>query len=159
MEGSQAEYRNLFLQYAPTPDFDVRTKVTLDSPSDGEKAFLCIWQDHDNFLRLSTTCNARPQFEVGRQIAGVYAASGTDNTIGSSVHLRIHKKGTVYAFLASPDGRRWTEVARPASASFHMVRAGIGALAARGDANRSARFRSFEWRSDQPQRRDAMAPS
>ena len=144
MEGTRGDYRNLFLQYAPSQDFDVRTKVAFEPRADGEKAFVCVWQDHDNYVRLSAAFDQGHKLEVSSEIGRRYEASAIDHSFGGTLYLRMLKRGTNFTFFASADGNGWTPVGKPVSAEFHNIRVGFGALAPRGKSTGSARFHHFE---------------
>ena len=144
MEGTRGDYRNLFLQYAPTPDFDIRSKVTFQPRADGDKAFLCVWQDHDNYLRVSATLDQGPKLEVSSEIGRTYEASMLDNRFGDTLYMRIQKRGNMFSFFASPDGNAWTSIGKPVTAQLHNVRVGFGAIASRGESTGSARFHGLE---------------
>jgi len=144
MEAAAGDYRNLFLQYAPQPDFDIRTKVTFQPGADGDKAFLCVWQDHDNYLRVSTTLDHGLRVEVSSEIDRTYEASVMDNRFGDTLYLRIRKRGNILSAFASPDGSAWKSAGKAVSAKLHNIRVGIGAVASGGKSSGSARFHRFE---------------
>jgi beta-xylosidase len=144
MAGSGGDYRNLFLQYAPRPDFDIRAKAALPARADGDKAFLCVWQDHDNFVRVSATFEGGRQLEASHELARAYEASSIASHFGDSLHLRIEKRGDVFSSFASDDGAAWTTVGKPFRAALHNIRVGFGAIASRAESSGSARFHRFE---------------
>src|SRR5439155_3735176 len=48
------DLKNLFLTEPPaTGDFAVTTHVHFHPEHDGDQAFICLWQNHNNFIRLS----------------------------------------------------------------------------------------------------------
>jgi beta-xylosidase len=140
----RSDLRNLFLQYAPEGDYTVTTKVSFSPQANYEQAFLMIWQDHNNFIRLSTAHIDSLQFDAAVEIAGEYSGTSVENPIGEEVYLRIVKRGQQYRCYASADGRRWGPVGGVLEARFTLPKIGIGAASPASGEVREARFEFLE---------------
>ncbi len=125
----RADFENLFLQYLPGDQAAVSTRITFEPQADYEQAFLCIWQDHDNYIRLSHAWADGPKFLVGYEENGQYKEDVAPNTLGFDVHLRIVCEGGGYVCQVSGDGEVWETVGDLVKPHFSLAQAGIGAIA------------------------------
>lgn len=143
-DGDVAEKRddaeNLFLQYAPRGDFDVTTHVNIHPAENYENAFLCIWQDHDNFLKLASVHDQRPRLEVAAETAGHYDSHLFENTLGDDLYLRIARRGDRYSFYASSDDTHWTTLSADVRSGLGDLRVGVGAASPGTRATTRASF-------------------
>ena len=131
-DGDVAERRddqnNLFLQYAPVAgDFEVITRVIVDPRVDYQNAFVILWQDHDNFIKLATVHDQRPRLEVAIETGATYKSQLFDNTLGADLRLRITRMDGRYSFAASADGRRWKPLVTDLPDTLKDLRVGFGA--------------------------------
>jgi beta-xylosidase len=131
-DGDIAERRddqdNLFLQYAPrSGDFEVTTRVNIDLKVDYQNAFLILWQDHDNFIKLAAVHDQRPHLEVAVETNATYKSQLFENPLGPDLHLRITRKNDHYSFAASNDGKTWTTLKSDVPATLTDLRVGLGA--------------------------------
>jgi regulation of enolase protein 1 (concanavalin A-like superfamily) len=138
--------RNIFLQYAPEGDWSVATRVRFAPRADFEQASLVVWQDHSNYLRLSTLHDHGLKFETVREVKGKAESVQTSNTLGAAVWLRIEKRGARYDCAVSGDGEDWTKVATH-TAALQEIKVGLTASAPVSKAARTAVFEGFELES------------
>ncbi|MBT3377813.1 MAG: family 43 glycosylhydrolase [Lentisphaerae bacterium] len=144
----RADARNVFLQHAPPGDFRVTTRVRFAPEKPFEQAFLCVYQDHNNYQRLSHVWAGTRQIETGCEIDGVYMNSGTPSPVEADlVWLRITKRGYRYTSVMSLDGQKWRPVGRIWEATFCAPKVGIGAISPVSGRRISAAFELFEFES------------
>ncbi|HOX39517.1 MAG TPA: family 43 glycosylhydrolase [Candidatus Brocadiia bacterium] len=131
MEGDlhekRADLANLFLQHAPERDFEITTKARFLPEKNYEQAFLCVYQDHNYYLRFSRLYADRAAFEIGLETRGEYIGKTFPAPDGGETWLRVKKTGNVYTCMASADGERWEVVGSPVTADFEGLKIGIGA--------------------------------
>lgn len=142
MWGGRADYRNIFLQYAPEGDFSIETRVHIQPKARHEQAFLCLWQNADNYLRLSSIFNGKAMVELVTEMDGQPAAHGIENTLGKTLYLRIKKKGILYEGFVSKDGQSWEKVGET-SVRLKDLKMGFGALGAGSKRGIPVRFDYF----------------
>lgn len=145
---SRADAKNLFLQRAPQSDFRLTAQINLTPLVNYEQAKIVIWQDHNNYLRLTSVYDDGLKLEAAREIEGVYTNTSIPNPFGSDLQLAIEKKDGHYRYFASSDGEDWLEIgsgyADPfAPDSATPLRIGFGAMAPESGAARTARFDWF----------------
>ncbi|HZZ42193.1 MAG TPA: family 43 glycosylhydrolase [Tepidisphaeraceae bacterium] len=144
MDGDVAEKRddaeNIFLQYAPLGDFTATTHVTIDPRMNYQNAFLCVWQDHDNFVKLATVYSDKPRLEVAIESAAKYDSHLFDNTLGTDVYLRITKRSDRYSFAASRDNIHWMTMMADVQPALTDLRVGIGAASPGTNRSTTASF-------------------
>ena len=137
----RSDLSNLFLQYAPQGDFDVTTRVNIAPQKDFEQAFLCLWQDHQNFAKLVYIhSHGGRKIEVGVEKASKYVSHLHEIPgLGDTVHLRIKRTGTRCEFLVSGDGRQWKTI-ESQDIPLDDLRVGIGACSPDGPRSIPAAF-------------------
>ncbi len=110
IQGSTA--KNLLLRYIDPPEmenFSVETKVTFVPQGNYDCASLYIYQDKDNYVRLSR----HPEgIEYCREIEGGIQGYAISSCTNETVFLRISKEGSTYIGEFSLDGNSYNEVAR-----------------------------------------------
>lgn len=143
-DGDVAEKRddqeNLFLQYAPRGDFDVTTHVTMNPTVNYQNAFLCVWQDHDNFIKLATVYSDRPRIEVAIETKAKYDSHLFDNMLGTDLYLRVTRRGEAYGFSVSKDNAHWTTLMSDVKPGLTDLRVGVGAASPGTRASTAASF-------------------
>jgi beta-xylosidase len=147
----RTDARNVFLQYAPEGDFAVECRLDFAPEANYEQAFLVIFQDQSNYLRLATVHADGPRLEVAREVNGRYESVTLENTVRKAVELRIVKTGTHYAFqvrdAAEKDGNRqeasWIPAGDGFTADWPQLKIGLGAASPGSGAQRTARFQYF----------------
>lgn len=143
-DGDVAERRddmeNLFLQYAPLRDFTATTHLSIHPTVNYQNAFLCIWQDHDNFLKVATVYSDKPRLEVAIETDAHYDSHLFDNPWGGEMYLRIVRHWDSYSFLASADGVHWMPLMSNVKSHLTDLRVGVGAASPGTDRSTSATF-------------------
>lgn len=135
------DLRNLFLQYAPHGDFDVTTRVRASPQRNYEQAFLMVWQDQHNYVKLSMIHDDGTngvEVAVERNVRNRNVTRPTE--LPPEMSLRISKRGDTYRFATSDDGRHWTPVGKPVEVKLIDLRIGIGATSPESDAGSPAAF-------------------
>jgi beta-xylosidase len=123
----RADVSNVFLQYAPHGDFEVTTKVSIHPEKDYELAFLGLWQNHNEYVKLAVVhSHGGLKLEVGNESSGRYASRLHDVPALDDYWLRIKKAGDRYDFLFSPDGKTWNALDTE-YATLDNIKAAIGA--------------------------------
>jgi beta-xylosidase len=125
----RGDFKNLILQYTPEGDFRIETRVVFAAQKEFEQAFLCVWQDHDNYVRLSVLFDEGPRLQAACEREGRFEQMEIENTLGNEVYLRIQKQEDRYTLCASGDGRAWQTVGDGYDAPLLHRRVGIGAIA------------------------------
>lgn len=136
--------KNLFLQYAPEGDFAIETRVDFTPEADFEQAFLMVWQDESNFLKIASVFSGERKFEAAREVNGKYTSGPMENRKGTPVRLRIEKTGTHYDFFVRGEAdASWEKVTAGFDADFRQIQVGLGAIAPVSNAPRLAKFDYF----------------
>jgi beta-xylosidase len=133
VRGARADLRNLFLTLPPRDgDFSVTTRVRFNPTHAGEQAFLCLWQNHNDFLRLAVTRDdaGTRQFEVATECGGEWTASDFEDKLGDELLLRIDViDGSVRFHVSGDGGKHWTVLSKPTKFNLLAARIGLGATA------------------------------
>lgn len=136
--------RNIFLQYAPSGDFDFDTRVDFTPMANFEQAFLILWENQSNFIRFSTVYADEPSIEIGVEIDGYYSGTLYQNPWGQYLRLRIQRRGDQYTMYAgNPTGSGWTQLGPAVTFQAVQPKVGIGAISSISSATRTARFDYF----------------
>lgn len=143
IRGTRFDLNNLFLQNAPTGDFDVVTWTDFKVQRAYDQAFLVVWQDHANFIRLANVFDDARRWHVTRELAGEATVEAVPNTIGDEVWMKISRRGRTYTCSVSLDGKDWFVVGTPQFADFTEVKIGIGAACPAGNRRADAAFDFF----------------
>jgi len=106
---------NVFLQRVTLKRFEFTTKVAFDATEGNEAAGLHMYHDQGmNFWLVTTIRDGKKVFEVGKYNNGRRSMMfRADNTIGTTVHLRImvdgHERATFYY---GADGTAWQKLGK-----------------------------------------------
>jgi beta-xylosidase len=123
----RADASNIFLQYAPLGDFDVTTKVSIHPEKDYELAFIGLWQNHNQYVKLAVVhSHGGIKLEVGNESSGRYASRLHDAPTLDNYWLRISKTSDRYEFSFSLDGKEWKKLDSE-YATLLNIKAAIGA--------------------------------
>lgn len=141
--GPRFDLTNLFLQHAPQGDFDAVTWTDFKAQRPNEQAFIIVWQDHANYIRLGNVFDDGRRWQLVRELGGEPASSMVPNTIGDAVWMRISRRGRTYTGSVSYDGRDWYTIGPPQFADFTEVKIGIGAACPGGSRSAEAAFDFF----------------
>jgi beta-xylosidase len=136
----RADLRNLFLTTPPRGDFAVSTHVRFHAEQDLEQAFICLWQNHNNFVRLSAIHDGKTKFQIASEHDAKYEASTFDNTIGDDLYLRLERRNGSVAFKISSNGQVWQPLGDPIKIDLLDPRVGLGADSAQSRRDVPARF-------------------
>ncbi|MBE7560799.1 family 43 glycosylhydrolase [bacterium] len=128
--------RNVFLQYAPEGDFAATVEVRAATG-----AFLCLWRDHDHFVRLAVGRDGR-SLVVGEDRAGEWREQRTPMARGDRVFLRLVRKGSEVSFSAGRDGKTWTDAGR-CKFTDPLPMIGLGVVGGRREPTWDTRFLGF----------------
>ena len=147
----RSDINNLFLQYAPKGDFEIEAKVFIKPEKNYEQAMLIVWQDHNNYLRISFVFDGEPKIESAIEINGEFKSGSlavnqhnVSSTIDNKCRLKILKTKNHYDFFYSQPGNKWVKVGDGYEAKFNDIKVGIGATAPVSKRNIPAGFDYFK---------------
>jgi len=119
---------NVFLQYAPQGDFAIETKAAYPCPIPGDAAFLMVFQDHSNFLKIMKLNRTNLKMEIEKQSDGVVENYSINDPTSGDYYFRIVKTGNHYEPMFSDDGTSFTLLGAGYDVSFNkQIQVGIGA--------------------------------
>lgn len=102
---------NLLLTEAPSTDYRITTRVTISPSENFQGAGLVVYQDDDNYTRLSRRhANGNQEINFRQEINGVLHDGGIVIDSATTVYLRMTKTGNVYRGDFSTDGINYTDV-------------------------------------------------
>ncbi len=130
---------NIFLQYLPPGDCIIETCVDVAPERNYEQAFLCVWQDADNFVRLAYAYANGLTFEAAQEVRGDYRTVARPAPAGRPVTLQIARRGTRYQCRARAKGSPWQELGG-FDAALAVPQMGLGAIAPVSGRPMSASF-------------------
>lgn len=125
--GSRFDLRNVFLQSPLPGDFEIVARVELRVQRNFDQAFLIIWGDHNNYIRLSHAYVGGRRWQIVRELNGEVYREEVPNTIGDNVWMKITKRGRSYQCEVSLAGQKWWPVGPPLAADFPEIQVGLGA--------------------------------
>ncbi len=128
--------RNVFLQYSPSGDFEATVEVR-----QATGAFLCLWRDHDHFVRIGVARDGR-HLVVAREREGRWEETRAAFPLGERIYLRMARRGRDCGFSAGADGRSWSEVGRYEFASPQPM-IGLGVAGGRRGPATPVQFEAF----------------
>ena len=138
----------LILQEQPDDEWTLTTKVTFDPTGEGQQAGLLLYQNDDNYIRLSHTFAAERRVELFKEDGGAAV-------FGQSVALPAGAPTTLYLRVTfngadnvrgywSADGGQWTPVATTTIAGINNP--DIGVYANNGNVPAGATpTAAFDW--------------
>jgi beta-xylosidase len=144
--------KNLFEMWAPTGDFEIRTRLLFTPTSDFQVAGLVVSETRRNYLMLGRAhCDVPPPSCVG---SGIYFERvEADQSLGSNfatsttgqeeVYLRVVRQSSTYSGYYSEDGVNWTLVGSH-TPSLELSMVGITAAQDFADIGIPADFDYFE---------------
>lgn len=119
------DLRNIFLATAPGGDFEITTRTDFVVRQGYDQAGLVIWQDHNNYIRLSNAFVGGRRWLITRELGGRPQSWDFPNTIGDDVWMKITRRGRSYECEVSADGQKWWPVGIPLAADFGEVQVGL----------------------------------
>jgi beta-xylosidase len=154
--GNRADLRNVFLQTPAPSDFEVVTYTDYVVRQGFDQASLLIWQDHNNYIRLSNVYSGGRRWQIVRELGGETFSEQLPNTIGDRVWMKITRRGRTYSCSVSVDGKAWWPVGPPLAADFSEVRVGIAAASPGGGRKADAAFEFFRISTPAPRAAPAL---
>jgi len=145
----RSDIKNLFLQYAPAGDFEIEAKVSFNPEQNYEQVMLCVWQDHNNYLRLSYVYAEELKMEACCEINGEFKSQSVSISndkkcrLPTNYYLKIKNKKNHYTFYFSKNGSQWKKVSKGFDANFHNIKVGIGAASPVSQRNIPSEFDYF----------------
>lgn len=132
--------RNTLLQTAPTDNFEVVTCVTFNPTLNYQQAGLIVYQDTDNYVRLT-----RLHYEKGGgvQFFKEVGASTTAKAVGcdlTTTYLKIRKQDSTYTGYWSKDGVNWNQVYQYTDVHLSNLKVGLAAFLGSGYTEIPANF-------------------
>ena len=124
----RSDLSNLFLERAPDGDFDVVTRVAVKPEKDFEQAFLALWQNHNQFVKVAVLhSHGGLKYEIGVEDHMKYDSTLFDaNENVKDYGLKIGKRGDQYEFSINTDSSPWRSLGKR-SIELVNIRAGLGA--------------------------------
>ncbi|MFP5111550.1 PA14 domain-containing protein [Bacillaceae bacterium C204] len=140
--------KNVFLQEAPSGDFEITTKLNAAVRNNNEQAGLYIWQDEDNYIRFGHVWDNGLKLETAKEEAGKY--SKPQNMAGhpgeDTVYLKIKKTGNVYSTFFWSKGK-WEKAADPVTSTINVHNVGLYGTSTGSGRNVKASFDYFTLQS------------
>lgn len=135
---SRYDLRNLFLQAAPSGDFEAITRTDYKVSRNFDQVMLVAWGDHNSYVRLSNVYSGGRRWQVTRELGGEVRTFETPNTLGDAVWMKLTRRGRTIQFAVSGDGSAWYPVGPPLLTDFAELAVGVSASSPgsgrRGDA-------------------------
>ena len=103
-----------------------------------QNALLCVWEDHNNYLKIAIVHDNGLHLEIAREERIDYKKRLFP--AGQQRYLRITKIGDSYSFAASVDGKRWNTLDVTFQTNFNEPKIGIGAASPGTEKSTEARF-------------------
>lgn len=129
----QSGISNLFL--APAwidDDWQVTAKVTVNPTVAYQQAFLVIWQDQNNYVRLADVRGSSAhQFQIIKEEGGTPSNYFVANSTPTTKWIRIVKDTGHFSFYASSDGTNYTALGSGYDAGFitnRKLKLGFGCI-------------------------------
>jgi len=122
--GPWNDVRNILVRDVPSGDFTVETKLDFSPAQDYQQAGLLIYQDDDNYIKLTRVYADAQRVEFAAEIDQNYSGQ----VLGFSttpVFLRIRKTGQGYRGGFSADGLEWAKFSAYDGVDFSNVRTGL----------------------------------
>jgi len=134
--------RNIFLQYAPTGNFDVLTEVSFAPLIANEQAFLIMWSDQSNYVKLGAAyIGDGLKIELAVEKSGAYSSVLMENNFGSTLRLKLERRANeVTALAGSVASAEWVPVGEAVTLASQQLQVGIGAISPGSAAGRVASF-------------------
>ncbi|MDQ7014028.1 MAG: family 43 glycosylhydrolase [Planctomycetota bacterium] len=141
--GEKYDLRNLFLQPTRPGDFEIITKTDFKVRQGYDQVSLVVWQDHNNYIRLSNVYAGGRRWQAVRELGGKPVLNEIPNTIGDDVWMKITRRGRTYSCEVSVDGETWWLIGPPLAADFTEVQVGLWAGSPGNGRRADAEFEFF----------------
>jgi beta-xylosidase len=141
--GERFDLRNIFLTTPAPGDFEIVTRTDFVVRQGFDQVGLVVWQDHNNYIRLSNAFVGGRRWLVTRELGGRPENQDFPNTIGDSVWMKITKRGRTYECSVSANGESWWPVGIPLAADFGEIQVGLVACTPGSGRRADASFEFF----------------
>lgn len=141
---SDNSLNNLFLHSVPD-NFEIVTKLYAPILRNHQQAGLVVWQDADNFFKLSSVWADGKMIETAYEVGGNYskATRFAPHPGGLQMTVKIRKVGNVYTTYYWGDNR-WVQAADPVSLNLKNIKVGLfGSNAVATDYPMNVKFDYF----------------
>jgi len=120
------DIKNVFLQDAPSGDFEITTKLNASVQNNYEQGGLYIWQDVDNYVRLGHVWDNGLKLEAAKEENAKYskAQNIAQHPGDDTVYLKINKTGNVISTFFWENGE-WQKAADPITTDIKVSKVGI----------------------------------
>jgi len=123
--GPGGDAKNILLTTAPFGNYQITSLVTIAPVESFQGAAVYIYQDDDNYIKISRRYGGTGQMITYRQeVEGVHSAYNMDET-ATTVYLRISRAGDLYDGTYSVDGATWFTIGQ-FSQVFDNPKIGLG---------------------------------
>lgn len=122
---TQTDWNNLLIADAPSGDFQITTKVTVNPTENFQHAAIQVYQDDANYVQLNRAYANGDNVNFDRIIGGVPVGIQTPEA-ATTLWLRIAREGDTYTAFTSPDGAAWMQVGQHTAT---LINAKIGLAA------------------------------
>ncbi|MGE5252038.1 MAG: hypothetical protein ACM3QS_17675 [Bacteroidota bacterium] len=107
-------------------DFDVQTRIVMTPGADRQQGGPVIYQDADNYVRLTYGYMSGLKFEFAREIGGDFQPVQAAAPPGiHDFYLRLAKAGPDYSAYYSTDGAAWISIGTHTDLSITPLEAGL----------------------------------
>jgi beta-xylosidase len=102
---------NILLTGAPSGNYQITTRVTISPIENFQGAGIIVYQDDDNYIRLSRRfANTGTEINFRRESSGVLEANIGVSETSTTIYLRISKVGESFSGYYSTNGSDYTLV-------------------------------------------------
>lgn len=123
---SGTDAKNLLLTGAPTGDWSIDTKMQGKPTSNWSQGGLIIWQDDDNFFRITRLYDGKGVLQFTKETGGLRSYVNVDDPVqGQDIYLKMTKIGDSYRAYYSEDGIVYKEVWSAQTGSLQNIRIGL----------------------------------
>jgi uncharacterized protein (DUF608 family)/regulation of enolase protein 1 (concanavalin A-like superfamily) len=120
-----ADAKNILLQNAGG-DFTITTKVTFKPAQDYQQAGLIVYQDDNNYVKISRAYVLGNYFQFAKEVGGVFTDEVVaDSIAGNTYYLKITKSGNNYTCFYSSDGTNFIQAGTTQSVSLGTIKIGL----------------------------------
>ncbi len=127
LSGSYNNAQNVLLRPAPAIDFEIATAVKFNPTPGWQQAGLVIYQDDDNYLRLTRCQIGNDMVEFLQESDGIPSSLVAECNL-ETTYLKIVKTDNTYTGYYSANGSDWIEVYEYSDVSLSDPKIGLTAF-------------------------------